>query len=134
MKWAWLGLVLAGCVTTPTPISTHPDAGTAVMPPVADRQGAVRAVVQSFVLATEAGRFDEVLSLLAKPLRDRYTKENLERDFGADPLASARLSQIKLKSSGPFVEAKDSASLEWSAGRSLRLVYEPEGWRIAALE
>jgi hypothetical protein len=105
-----------------------------VTQPTEDRQAALRAVVQHFVEATEARRFEEVLPLLAKPLRERYSVKNLERDFGSDPLAAARLAQIKAKAGGEFVEAKDSAALEWAQGRALRLVQEADGWRISSLE
>jgi len=135
MRWALPLLLLAGCVTTPAPVPVGPEP---VKPepavPAADPQVAVRAVVQAFIAATEARKFDEVLALLAKPLRARYSVKTLERDFGADPLAAARLAELKHKSNGPLVEGKDSASLAWASGRSLRLVKEAEGWRIAALE
>ncbi len=134
MKWLLAVLVFASCVTAPVPMPTRADAGTDVVPAPVDDQAALRTVVQRFVMASEAGRFEEVLSLLARPLRERYSVELLTRDFGTDPLASARLSQIKLKATGPFIETKETASLEWSAGRSLRLVREFEGWRIAAIE
>ncbi|MDP2271299.1 MAG: hypothetical protein Q8K32_11245 [Archangium sp.] len=134
MKWLLAVLVFASCVTVPPPLPpTQEDAGV-VMPGPVDDQAALRTVVQRFVLAAEAGRFEEVLSLLARPLRERYSVELLTRDFGTDPLASARLSQIKLKATGPFTETKDIASVEWASGRSLRLVREPEGWRISSLE
>ena len=133
MKWLLAVLVFASCVTVPLPLPTQVDAGVAMPAPV-DDQSALRMVVQRFVMAAEAGRFDEVLSLLARPLRERYSVELLTRDFGTDPLAPARLSQIKLKAFGPFVETKETASVEWAAGRALRLVREPDGWRIATLE
>lgn len=130
-------LLLSGCVTTPAPmpvpIQPVPKPEIRAQPPV-DPQVAVRAVVQSFIRATEGRHFDQVHALLSRPLRERYSVTQLERDFGADPLASERLAQIKLKSAAPLLETKESASLEWSVGRSLRLVREPDGWRIAALE
>lgn len=135
MKQALAALLLAGCVTTPPPKPVKREPTTVVVPePPEDRQAALRAVVQQFVTATEARRFEEVLPLLTKSLRARYSVESLARDFGADPLAAARLEEIKKKVSGSFVEAKDSAALEWAAGRSLRLAWEPEGWRISAIE
>ena len=132
MKWCLALLLLAGCVTPPR-VKSEPKP-VVVVPSVEDPQREVRAVVSAFVAATEAKRFDQVLLLLARPLRDRYSATSLERDFRADPFASARVSQLKLKVSERFIEAKDSASLEWSTGRSLRLVLEAGGWRIAALE
>ena len=134
MKSCLALMLLAGCVTTP-PVKPEPQHRPVVVtPPAEDPQREVRALVNAFVAATEAKRFDQVLLLLARPLRDRYSATSLERDFRADPFASARVSQLKLKVSERFIEAKDSASLEWSTGRSLRLVLEAGGWRIAALE
>ena len=134
MKW-WLAvLIFASCVTAPVPMPTRADAVTEVTPSPVDDRAALRTLVLRFVMAAEAGRFEEVLSLLSRPLRERYSVELLTRDFGTDPLASARLSQIKSKLSLPFTETKETAALEWSAGRALRLVRETEGWRIAGLE
>ena len=134
MKY-WLAvLLLAGCATTLAPLPEKP-APTKPAPVVAaEPAAAVRAVVEAFIVAIEAGRFDQVWPLLAQPLRERYSVESLARDFGADPLAGARIAELKHKSNAPLVEGKESASLPWAAGRSLRLVKEPDGWRIAALE
>lgn len=132
MRWG-LALVLVlvtGCVTSPKPVPVKP-VPVPVASPAVDP---LRTLVQSFVAASEAGRFDEVHALLAKPLRDRYSVKQLERDFTADPLAAARIAQLKRKANAPIVGSAESASLEWSVGRSLRLVHEAQGWRIAALE
>ncbi len=138
MKRAVTGLtvlLLAGCATTPSPRVVKPEPKPVVVPqPVEDRQAVLRDLVQRFVAATESKHFEEVLPLLAKPLRERYSVQNLERDFGSDPLAAARLAQIKAKAGGAFVEAKDAAALEWAQGRALKLVQEADGWRIASLE
>lgn len=131
MRWG-LALVLAGCVTRPKPVPVKPEPRP--VPVVSPAVDPLRAVVQSFVAASEARRFDEVHALLAKPLRDRYSAKQLERDFTADPLAAARIAQLKLKANAPIVGSGESASLEWATGRSLRLVHEAQGWRIAALE
>lgn len=134
MKWFLALVLLAGCVTTPRVKPAAEPKPVVAVPALEDSQSAVRALVSAFVAATEAKRFDQVLPLLASPLRARYSAAVLERDFRADPLASARVSQLKLKMAERFIETKDSASLEWAAGRSLRLVREADGWRIAALE
>ena len=120
----WL-LVLAGCVTTPPPVVTRPPA------PAVDPHAAQRAVVRAFVQATDAHRFEEAWALLARPLRDRYTAARLAEDFEAEPLAAARLEQLKRRLDGPFA---DSNTLAWAEGKALRLTLEPDGWRIAALE
>lgn len=133
MRWAPGLLVLAACVTAPTPVKPDPEPKI-VVAPVADSQAELHSVVNAFISATEARRFELVLALLAQPLRARYSAALLERDFGADPVAPERLSRLKLKSNQPLQEAQEGASLEWAEGRSLRLVHEPEGWRISALE
>ena len=131
----WLAvLLLAGCVTTPAPLPGKPAPTKADPVVAAEPAAAVRAVVEAFIVAVEAGRFDQVWPLLAKPLRERYSVELLARDFEADPLAGARIAELKHKSNAPLLEGKDAASLAWAEGRSLRLVKEPDGWRIAALE
>lgn len=130
-----LALLLSACVTAPAPVLPQAEPRPVVPAPIVeDPQAAVRSVVQAFLAAAEARQFEQARGLLSKPLRERYSVERLERDFGADPLAADRLAQIKLKASAPLVQAKEAASLEWSAGRSLRLVREADGWRIAALE
>ena len=134
MKPGFAALLLAGCVTTPVAVKPVPLAPPAPIAAPSDPQAPLRALVQAFVTAAEARRFDEVLALMSKPLRDRYSVASLERDFGADPLASERLAQLKLKAGAPLIETKQAASLEWSAGRALRMVHEADGWRIAALE
>ena len=127
-----LALLLAGCVTTLAPLPVKALPQPEVLAPV-DTQRALRDVVQAFIDATEARKFEQVRALLTRPLRDRYSAKTLERDFGADPQASERVAQIK-KATASLVESEDAAALEWSEGRSLRLVREAEGWRISALE
>ncbi len=131
---AGLILVLAGCVSSPRPVPVVVKPVEIVAKPAVDSQAELRAVLQAFVTAAETKRFSDVHALLAKPLRDRYSVDQLSVDFLAEPLASARLAQIKLKSEAPFAESKASASLEWASGRAVRLVREPDGWRVAALE
>lgn len=131
MRWGVL-VLLAGCVAAPkpVPVPVKPEPVRAATPSV----DPLRTLVQSFIAASEAGRFDEIHGLLARPLRERYSVSQLERDFAADPLAAARIAQLKLKANAPIVGSEESASLEWAVGRSLRLVHEARGWRIAALE
>ena len=96
MKRAFVVLLLAGCATTPSPRPVKPEPKPVVVTqPTEDRQATLRAVVERFVAATEAKHFEEVLPLLAKPLRERYSVQSLERDFSADPLAAARLARAR---------------------------------------
>lgn len=135
MKWGGLALgFLVGCVTAPGPTPIRLAPAPVVATPAAEDLGRpVREVLAAFLLATEARRFEQVRALLSRPLRQRYPVERLERDFGAEPRAAERLAQIQ-KCAAPLLVSPESASLEWAPGRSLRLVREPEGWRIAALE
>ena len=134
MTWRLAVVLLAGCVSAPAPVPDKPELLKPGPVVIADPDAAVRAVVERFIAASEARKFDQVWPLLARPLRERYSVERLARDFEADPLAAARLAELKHKANGPLLEGKDSASLAWATGRSLRLVKEADGWRIAALE
>ncbi len=127
-------LLLAGCVTPPAP-RPAPEVPAPVVPVVVDAQAPLKAVVAQFIAASEARQFDQVHALLSKPLRERYSPDQLARDYDAEPLAVERVAAIK-KASARFTESKDQAraTLEWAAGRTLRLVREDEGWRIATVE
>ena len=119
---AWL--LLCACVTTapaPTPVEA----------PVADVHQKQRETLVAFVAATEARRFDDAWALLARPLRDRYSAVRLAHDFDAEPLAAARIAQIKRQLDQPFL---DATTFRWAEGKALKLTLEPEGWRIASLE
>ncbi len=120
-RWVSAMVLLGGCVT---PVSVVRD----------DLQTDLQTVVLAFVAATEEGQFEEVRSLLCASLQERYTAERLRFDYQADPSAPARVQQIKLKSSGPFVEEERTAFLQWAPDRRLHFVREDKKWRIAALE
>ena len=69
MKW-WALALLGACATPPRPVPVRPTVSPqAVTPPVVDRRAPPIAVAKAFVTAAGASRFDEVLELLAKPLR-----------------------------------------------------------------
>lgn len=126
-------LVLAGCATAPAPVVVTPVEPVAPVVAV-DAQAPMRAVVRAFVAAAEAKEFEVVRGLLVRSLRERYSGALLARDFGAEPLAAARVAQIKAKVDGAFVERGESATLSWAEGRAVRLAREEGEWRISALE
>jgi hypothetical protein len=126
-------LLLLACAHAPPPAPVAP-ALPAPPPVAAPKVDPARDTIDRFLAAARGGRFEEALALLARPLRERYgAAERLAADFKAEPLAGERLEQLA-RTSAPAIVAGDTASLEWSPGRRLRLVREPDGWRVAALE
>ncbi|MDP1824952.1 MAG: hypothetical protein Q8L48_16970 [Archangium sp.] len=153
MRWGLVLVLLAGCVTPPKPVPVKPEPVPELSTPAGAPQASLRSAVEAFLEAAEAGRFDQVHARLSKQLRERYSVKQLERDFNAEPLASARLAQIKLKLAEvpAFREWEESANfrgvdgrherlhhrlarLEWAPNRSLQLTFEEGAWRISALE
>ncbi|MBF5040908.1 hypothetical protein FGE12_00790 [Aggregicoccus sp. 17bor-14] len=100
----------------------------------AGADAAPRAALERFLEAAEAGRWPEAWSLLAGPLRARYTPERLGADFRAEPLARERLQRARAALPGPLVLEGAEARLELGQGRAVRLVREDGGYRVAALE
>lgn len=133
---AALGLGLLACATParPVPPKPAPPAVVEVAPAVPAEALAVRGVVERFLDAAEAGKFDAALTLLAEPLRSRYSAQRLAADFAADPSAKARLAAVRA-ALGQRVSVRDGAAvLPLENGRQLRAVQEQGAWRIAALE
>lgn len=128
-RLALLLAFLPGCVTAPAP--RPPPPGPL---PEAPRGSEARRTLEAFLGAALARRFDEVLPLLARPLRERYgTAERLAQDFVADPVAAERLAGAR-RAAASLEASANEARLEWAPGRVLRLVREPEGWRVATLD
>ena len=99
---------------------------------------APRACLKAFLDAVDAADWDRAWSLLASPLRERYTPERLHEDFLREPLAGERVRRARLVLAGPVQESEGGA--EFSLGeqqgeqRAVRLTREPGGFRVAALE
>ncbi|MEW6430386.1 MAG: hypothetical protein AB1730_02655 [Myxococcota bacterium] len=136
--WA-MALGLVACAT-PAPrrpaASPKPEPVIVAPPPPAafDEARAVRDVVVRFLDAAEAGKFAEVLPLLAEPVRSRYSPERLAADFGAEPTAKSRLARVRAALPNQLEVRLGVALLPLDTGRHLRAVRETDGWRIAALE
>lgn len=126
-RLALLLAVLPACATPPAPRPTPP-------PLEAPAASEARRTLEAFLASAKERRFEDVLPLLARPLRERYgTAERLARDFAADPVAAERVERAA-RAVAALRESADEARLEWAPGRVLRLVREPDGWRVATLD
>lgn len=123
-----VGLLLLGCATAPVPPAPAP-----VAPPVLSQEP-VRGAAERFLAVAEAARFDELLPLLAAPLRARYTPERLRADFAAEPLAGERLRRLRTALQGAYVQEGSRAWFPLGEGRAFLLEREGDAWRVAALE
>lgn len=125
-------VVLAACVTAPKPTPEVPVIET---PPVIVEQAAPpRDAIRAFVVAVDAGRFDQAVAMLSKSWRARYSAERFASDFAIDPIARIRLERIRARLGDAVVIDGSRASLTWAEGRSVRLEREDDRWTISALE
>lgn len=94
-----------------------------------------RGALEQFLGAAGRGDFEAAFRLLASPLRARYTPARLASDYAAvRGLAQDKLARLRASLDAGWRIGADEASLPVGEGKSARLVREPEGWRIAALE
>ncbi|MGV3621390.1 MAG: hypothetical protein ACO1OB_11270 [Archangium sp.] len=128
MKHLLAVVLMSACVTAPVkkPVPV-------VVPPV-DAAAAPRATVDAFLVAVDAGKFDDVHGLLSASLRERYDAPRLAADFANEPNARQRVDAIRAARSRAFELSDSAASLPLQHGRQLRLVREAAAWKIAALE
>jgi hypothetical protein len=118
--------LLSSCATTSAATPTPAEEAR----PIAS----ARATVEAFLAAAEARDFERVFPLLARAWRERYGHAaRLAQDFEAEPLATERVTRIKA-ALAKLAERDEAAVLEWAPGHTLRLVREPEGWRITQLD
>ena len=113
----------AGCAT-PRPASPDPEA-------------APREVLDRFVRSLEAGRFDEAHPLLGERWRARSTPRRLAADSAsAGPVGRDALERLRalLDAGVPVEVTGGEATLAAGEGRRARLLREPGGWRVDALE
>jgi hypothetical protein len=98
---------------------------------------AARAVLARFVAGLEAGRWAEAWTLLSARWRAATTPTGLAADFRT--AGSAAREQVErvtalLATGTPLSVQGSEAWLVIGAGRRARLVAEPGGWRVDALE
>ena len=103
-------------------------------PSRADVQTICHQLTSQFVAAVEQRKFEDALQLLSVSLQARYSAERLALDYANEPLAAERVQRIKLSLHEPFKVTGGQAELPLPGARSFKLIREPEGWRIAALE
>jgi hypothetical protein len=98
---------------------------------------APEAVLERFAAAVEDGRWQEAWPLLSARWRARTTPSRLATDWASSgpvgPEAAARVRAL-LASGAPLAVGPRQATLAVGQGRQARLVREPEGWRVEALE
>ena len=106
-------------------------------PPTGTDDASAREVLRRFVVALDAGRFEEAQALLSARWRQPYTPGRLALDLrGAGPSAreaAARVNRL-LAAGEPLVHGPGTARLPVGAGRAATVVAEPGGWRVDALE
>jgi hypothetical protein len=73
-------------------------------------------------------------SLLAAPLRARYTPERLREDFEREPLSQERLRRARIAQKGPVKVGASEALFPLGDERAVRLVLEEGEYRVAAIE
>jgi hypothetical protein len=106
-------------------------------PPSGTGDAAAREVLGRFARALEAGRFDEAHALLSARWRAAYTPGRLALDWqgaGAGGREAARRVLARLEARDPVDREGAAARLAVGAGRAARVVVEPGGWRVDALE
>lgn len=94
-------------------------------------------VLDRFAAAVEEGRWREAWPLLSARWRAQTTPARLAADWTASgpvgPEAAARVRAL-LASGTALAVGPREATLAVGEGRQARLVREPEGWRVEALE
>lgn len=121
-----LALLLPACATAPS-VPPRPPAEAADPAPA-------RALV-AFLDAVDADRFDEAYGLLSGRWRPRLTPERLRDDrVEGGALAGDRLARARIAAAGPVRREGDRAGFPIGEGKAVRLVLEPSGWKVDALE
>jgi hypothetical protein len=119
---------LAGCAA-PRPV--------APAVPGAGATPAGREVLLRFARAVEGGRWDEAWPLLSSRWRAATSPRRLAADFrDAGPVAREAVERVvaMLADGAPLGAAPGQLRLAVGPGRWARLVEEPGGWRVDALE
>ncbi|NMO19718.1 hypothetical protein HPC49_35270 [Pyxidicoccus fallax] len=93
-----------------------------------------RAALSRFLDTVEARDWKTAWSLLAAPLRARYTPERLREDFEREPLAKERLRRARLALNTHVRVGAAEAVFPLGEDRAVVLVLEDGEYRVAAIE
>ena len=129
-----LGLLLLALLACAAPRTSPGLVGTAGADDAA-AQG--QAVLRRFVRAVELGRWTEAWPLLSARWRAASSPERLAADYrAAGPVAREAVERLAplIEAGAPLVVVPAGLRLELGEGRAARLVAEPGGWRVDALE
>jgi len=133
-----LALALAALAGCAAPRSAAPaDLPGAGAPPDPRASPAGREVLLRFARAVEGGRWDEAWPLLSSRWRAATSPRRLAADFrDAGPVAREAVERVvaMLADGAPLGAAPGLLRLAVGPGRWARLVEEPGGWRVDALE
>lgn len=101
---------------------------------VRDTPASASETLQAFVDDVRSNRFAAAYGLLTAGWRARYTPERFQRDFFAEPSSKDKLARAQqaLTTSPTFTAT--GAEFPIGQGRAVRLLLEPGGYRLAALE
>jgi hypothetical protein len=106
-------------------------------PPAALDEPAAREVLRRFVVAVDAGRWDEALALASARWRGAYTPGRLALDHrGAGATARDLTVRVagQLSAGVPLAVTAGAARLPLGDGTCALLVAEGGGWRVDALD
>jgi hypothetical protein len=138
--------LLAGCATTSSGALGGPAGGPAGQVGTGDRTdpaSEAAEVLGRFTTALRAGRFGEAWPLLSTRWRERTTPEQLAADWrggGSVPAEAAdRVASLLASGARPALAPARpgqprSCALAVGPGRAARLIEQPGGWRVDALE
>ncbi len=121
-------LGFSGCVHAPV---VKPEPVAVVLPAA---KSPVTRVLEDFLAAVDAKDFSRALALTSASWRQRYTVEQFAADFATEPLASERVTRVRAALALPVQLTEHAASIPLGEGRVLRLLQEPDGFRVSALE
>ncbi|WP_163996546.1 hypothetical protein [Pyxidicoccus caerfyrddinensis] len=93
-----------------------------------------RAALSRFLDTVEAREWQKAWSLLAAPLRARYTPERLREDFEREPLAKERLRRARLALNTNVRVGAGEALFPLGEDRAVVLVLEDGEYRVASIE
>lgn len=104
-----------------------------VSPPETFTNATPRDAVRWFVLAWKRQRWDLILALVPTRYRERLTTDKLRAQFD-EPAQRALLLALADSMNNPIAEDGDRARMAFGSGYQLRLVLEPDGWKIEDLD